>query len=102
MIRVLSVFAALALTAAMAAPASAADLDSVTVKLKGKSVATVYADITAAAKTVCKGIQYEPRSPHFGYNCVSFTVADTITTIGSPSLRLYAKSPEAKLALSAS
>ncbi len=73
-----------ALAVAVAAPASAAELR---VKVAGKSVEQVRADIIKAANTVCwQDIRGESMAAYMYPACVRASINDAIAKINSPSL----------------
>ena len=82
----------LAISALMAASAGAASASELTVKVAGKSVPQVHADLVDAAKTVCRADLGDTR---FGIDLMPYCVRDVtraaVVKIGSPALTAYDK-----------
>ena len=82
----------LAISAMMALTATAASATELTVKVAGKAVPQVHADIVDAAKTVCREDLGETR---FGEDLMPYCVRDVaqaaIYKVGSPALLAYDK-----------
>jgi len=82
----------LAITAVMAVSATAASATELTVKVAGKAVPQVHADIVDAAKTVCREDLGETR---FGEDLMPYCVRDVaqaaIYKVNSPALIAYDK-----------
>jgi Cu/Ag efflux protein CusF len=82
----------LAITALMAVSATAASATELTVKVAGKAVPQVHADIVEAAKTVCHEDLGETR---FGEDLMPYCVRDVaqaaIIKVNSPALFAYDK-----------
>ena len=95
MIRTLSALSALAMTMALAAPASAAP-GTRTVSLAGKTPTQAYEAIVDAARDLCRGTMagdihglYAPAA------CVQDIVKNTLAHVDAPALSQYAQSPTA-------
>ncbi len=96
MIRTLSALSALAMTVALAAPASADPSFTRTVSLAGKSPTQAYDAIVDAARSLCRGTGagdihgiYTPAP------CVQEIVKNTLARVDVPGLSQYAHSPVA-------
>jgi hypothetical protein len=97
MIRTLSALSALAMTLALAAPASAsADPTTRTVSLAGKSPTQAYEAIVDAARFLCRGTMAgDIHGLYAPAECVQDIVKTTLARVDVPALSRYAQTPSA-------
>ena len=89
MIRILTLSAAAAAALLIAAPSSA---QSIVVPAAGKTTAQLHADISAAARKVCRmAIGEATFYQQELERCVKATVSDAVTKAGDPALAAAAK-----------
>ncbi len=80
----------LAITTVMAASATTAGATEMTVKVAGKAVPQVHADIVNAARTVCRAdMGSSPTSEELLPYCVRDVTRTAIYKVGSPTLTAY-------------